>query len=64
MTATKQIKDLKTTDVAEVLQVSTRTISRWVKLGVLIPSSTTVGGHRRFHPAVVEHLKRQLQARR
>ncbi|MEO2012937.1 MAG: helix-turn-helix domain-containing protein [Fuerstiella sp.] len=55
---------MSTTEVAERLQVSTRTVSRWVHLGHLSTSSVTIGGHRRFHPAVVEHLRRQLEARR
>jgi excisionase family DNA binding protein len=64
VTTTTQTKELRPAEVAELLQVSTQTIGRWVSQGVLHPSSTTVGGHRRFHPIVVEHLRRQLQAGR
>ena len=60
----KETKELGATEVAEKLQVSVRTVSRWVQMGILLPSSTTVGGHRRFHPVVVEHLRRQLEAGR
>ncbi|MEO2019342.1 MAG: helix-turn-helix domain-containing protein [Fuerstiella sp.] len=63
MTSTKT-QNLTTTQTAEILQVSTRTVHRWVEYGELTPSMRTVGGHYRFHPAVVNHLLRQLEATR
>jgi excisionase family DNA binding protein len=41
---------LKTAEVADILHVSPKTVTRWAKDGKL-PHSRTLGGHRRF-PAV------------
>ncbi len=52
-------------EVAEVLQVSPKTVTRWAKEGKL-PSRRTLGGHRRYARAdiesLVEHLKGQIPA--
>ena len=64
MMATKQQRDLTTTETAEILQVDPRTVQRWRERGELTASMKTIGGHYRFHPAVVNHLKRQLEATR
>lgn len=46
---------LRTSQVAELLQVSPKTISRWAKDGKL-PFLTTLGGHRRYPRAAIEEL--------
>jgi excisionase family DNA binding protein len=38
---------LKTAEVADILHVSPKTVTRWAKDGKL-PHSRTLGGHRRF----------------
>jgi excisionase family DNA binding protein len=40
------------TDVAELLHVSPKTVSRWAKDGKL-PHVRTLGGHRRYDPAEI-----------
>ncbi len=54
--------DLTMGQVAAVLGVSKRTVGRYIDDGFLHPTSKTLGGHRRFHPAVVRHLKQQMRA--
>ncbi|OXM70764.1 MULTISPECIES: helix-turn-helix domain-containing protein [Amycolatopsis] len=39
---------LRTPEVAEVLGISARTLTRYVKLGLLKPTETTLGGHYRW----------------
>jgi len=46
-------------EVARVLQVSPKTVSRWADLG-LIPCLVTLGGHRRFSRADVEEAVRRM----
>ena len=43
-------------DVARMLCVSPRTVSRWADQG-LIPHMVTLGGHRRFRRSDVEKLR-------
>jgi excisionase family DNA binding protein len=47
-------------EVAEVLQVSPKTVTRWAKEGKL-PSRRTLGGHRRYARADIESLVERLQ---
>jgi excisionase family DNA binding protein len=47
-------------EVAEVLQVSPKTVTRWAKEGKL-PSRRTLGGHRRYARADIESLAERLE---
>jgi excisionase family DNA binding protein len=47
-------------EVARLLHVSPKTISRWAALE-LIPCLVTLGGHRRFHRADVEVIARRMK---
>jgi excisionase family DNA binding protein len=47
-------------EVAEVLQVSPKTVTRWAKEGKLA-SRRTLGGHRRYARADIESLAQRLQ---
>jgi excisionase family DNA binding protein len=47
-------------EVAEVLQVSPKTVTRWAKEGKLA-SRRTLGGHRRYARADIELLVEQLE---
>jgi excisionase family DNA binding protein len=47
-------------EVAEVLQVSPKTVTRWAREGKL-PSRRTLGGHRRYARADIESLVERLQ---
>lgn len=46
---------IKTAEVAEILRVSPKTVSRWAKDGKL-PHLITLGGHRRFPKGEIEAL--------
>ncbi len=50
---------LKTAEVARILHVSPKTITRWARDGKL-PHSRTLGGHRRFPAEEIEQLAREL----
>jgi excisionase family DNA binding protein len=50
---------LRTSDVAELLHVSPKTVTRWAKDRKL-PHSRTLGGHRRFPAAAIEKLAHDL----
>ena len=50
---------LKTTEVAEILHVSPKTVTRWAKDRKL-PHSRTLGGHRRYPAAAIEKLAHDL----
>jgi excisionase family DNA binding protein len=50
---------LKTAEVAEMLHVSPKTVTRWAKDGKL-PHSRTLGGHRRFPAEEIKKLAAQL----
>jgi excisionase family DNA binding protein len=49
-------------EVAEVLQVSPKTVTRWAKEGKL-PSRRTLGGHRRYARTDIESLAERLEER-
>ncbi len=53
---------MTTAQAAKLAQVAPSTIKRWAEQGVL-PSSRTVGGHRRFDRGAVERALRDLQGR-
>jgi excisionase family DNA binding protein len=46
---------LRTAQVAELLQVSPKTVSRWAQEGML-PYFRTLGGHRRYPDAEIRAL--------
>jgi excisionase family DNA binding protein len=46
-------------EVAANLQVSPKTIARWVQQG-LLPFQRTLGGHRRYPAAAIEQLAASL----
>jgi excisionase family DNA binding protein len=50
---------LKTAEVADMLHVSPKTVTRWAKDGKL-PHSRTLGGHRRFPAHEIRKLAEQL----
>jgi len=50
---------LKTAEVAEILHVSPKTVTRWAKDGKL-PHSRTLGGHRRFPAEAIRRLAEGL----
>jgi excisionase family DNA binding protein len=52
---------LRTAEVAELLHVSPKTISRWAKEGKL-PFVTTLGGHRRYPAQPIHELVDRLAA--
>jgi excisionase family DNA binding protein len=51
---------LRTAEVAEMLYVSPKTVSRWAKEGRL-PFMKTLGGHRRYPAAKIRELVQQLR---
>ena len=51
---------LRTAEVAELLHVSPKTVSRWAKEGKL-PFLKTLGGHRRYPEAKIRELAMGLQ---
>jgi excisionase family DNA binding protein len=57
--AEKVDRYLKTSDVAQLLHVSPKTVTRWAKDGKL-PHSRTLGGHRRFPADAIEKLADDL----
>ena len=52
---------IRTAEVAELLSVSTKTVSRWAKQGRL-PHVVTLGGHRRFPRRAVADLASRLES--
>ncbi len=52
-------KYLKTAEVADILHVSPKTVTRWAKDGKL-PHSRTLGGHRRFPGEAIKKLAEEL----
>jgi excisionase family DNA binding protein len=46
-------------EVAAILQVSPKTISRWAQHG-LLPHQRTLGGHRRYPAAAIQELAASL----
>ena len=51
---------LRAAEVADLLQVSPKTVSRWAKEGKL-PFLKTLGGHRRYPAAEIRQLAAELQ---
>jgi len=51
---------LRTAEVADILYVSPKTVSRWAKEGRL-PFLKTLGGHRRYPEAEIRELADQLR---
>ena len=51
---------LHTAEVADILHVSPKTVSRWAKEGRL-PFQKTLGGHRRFPEAEIRELAEELR---
>ena len=51
---------LRTAEVADILHVSPKTVSRWAKEGKL-PFMKTLGGHRRYPEAKIRELVDQLR---
>jgi excisionase family DNA binding protein len=49
-------------EVAAILHVSPKTVSRWAKDGKL-PFLKTLGGHRRYPAAEIRQLAEELQVR-
>jgi len=52
-------KFLRTSEVAQRLHVSPKTVSRWAKEGRL-PYLSTLGGHRRFPASEIDRLTEEL----
>ena len=50
---------LRTAEVADILHVSPKTVSRWAKEGKL-PFLKTLGGHRRYPEAKIRELANEL----
>jgi excisionase family DNA binding protein len=46
---------LRTAEIADLLHVCPKTVSRWARLG-LLPHLRTLGGHRRFPEAAIREL--------
>lgn len=55
MAESRNSEYLKTAEVAEILHVSPKTVTRWAKDGKL-PHSRTLGGHRRFPAEAIQKL--------
>lgn len=51
-------------EVAEIFAVSTRTVVRWAKTGILPVARFTLGGHRRFQESDVMALAEKEQNER
>ena len=51
---------LHTAEVADILHVSPKTVSRWAKEGKL-PFLKTLGGHRRYPEAEIRELAEELR---
>ena len=59
MAQTTEPRYLRTAQVAEFLQVSPKTVSRWAQEGML-PYVRTLGGHRRYPDAEIRALLESL----
>lgn len=59
MAQSKDAMYLKTAEVADILHVSPKTVTRWAKDGKL-PHSRTLGGHRRFPADSIRKLAEGL----
>ena len=58
--ATTSPSYLRAAEVADILHVSPKTVSRWAKEGKL-PFLKTLGGHRRYPEAEIRQLAHELQ---
>ena len=58
--ATEYPSYLRTAQVADILFVSPKTVSRWAKEGKL-PFLKTLGGHRRYPEAEIRGLAEELR---
>jgi excisionase family DNA binding protein len=58
--ATTSPSYLRAAEVADILHVSPKTVSRWAKEGRL-PFLKTLGGHRRYPAAEIRQLAHELQ---
>jgi len=58
--ATSYPSYLRTAEVADLLHVSPKTVSRWAKEGKL-PFLKTLGGHRRYPEAEIRELATELR---
>jgi excisionase family DNA binding protein len=59
MAQPRDVQYLKTAEVADILHVSPKTVTRWAKDGKL-PHSRTLGGHRRFPAGDIRTLAEGL----
>lgn len=59
MTDTQEIQYLTPSQVARVLHVSPKTVSRWADQG-LLSCVITLGGHRRFRRQEIEEVVRRM----
>ena len=59
MAQTAEPRYLRTAQVAELLQVSPKTVSRWAQEGML-PYFRTLGGHRRYPDREIRSLLETL----
>jgi excisionase family DNA binding protein len=59
MTETQEIEFLTPSQVARVLHVSPKTVSRWADQG-LLSCVITLGGHRRFRRQEIEEVVRRM----
>ncbi len=51
---------LKTSEAAQRLHVTPKTVARWAKEGML-PFQRTLGGHRRYSEAAIKEIAASLQ---
>ena len=51
---------LRSAEVAEILQVSPKTVARWAQQGML-PCQRTLGGHRRYREPAIRELAASLR---
>lgn len=61
-TASRTGEYLRTADVARVLHVSTKTVSRWAN-DKKLPYMRTLGGHRRYPAQAIRQLAEGLVGR-
>jgi excisionase family DNA binding protein len=58
--STEEPSYLRAAQVADILYVSPKTVSRWAKEGKL-PFMKTLGGHRRYPAAKIRELAEELR---
>ena len=51
---------LRSAQVADILQVSPKTVTRWAQQG-LLPYQRTLGGHRRYPESAIRELAASLR---